>query len=172
MDVVNQSPERLELEHRPMQWIVGLGTVCAVLVLGLLKALFEGEFGGAGIAAFMLATIGWVWLTRIFVTVRLTADRDTGTLRIATVSRFGEKFRERDLADLTGSEVETRFDEYHSGAEPGLVLCFGSERHRMELFKPDPADLLQAAEAINAWLARTPAVQSSATPNQPGDQAV
>jgi len=172
MQILNASETKLELEYRPQAWIVGLGLVCAVLVIGLLKALFEGEFGGVAIAGVMLAFIAWVWLTRIFLTVRLTADRDAGTLRIATVSRFGEKFRERDLADLTGSEVETRFDENHSGAEPGLVLSFGSERHRLDLFKPDPADLLQAAESINAWLARTTAVESSATPRQPGDQAL
>lgn len=164
MRILNVSKMRLELEYRPQQWIIGLGVACAVLAIALLKALFGGEFGGAGIASVMLAAIGWLWLTRIFQTVRLTADRDAGTLRIATVSLFGERFRERDLTDLTGAEVETRFNESHSSAEPSLVLRFGSERHRMNLFKPDPADLLQAAESINAWLA-----QSSAPLLQPGD---
>lgn len=160
MQLLSKSTSRLELEHRPMQWIVGLGIACAVLVLGLLKAMLEGEFGGMAISAVLLAAIGWIWLTKIFVTVRLLADRDAGTLRIATVSRFGEKFRERDLADLTGAEVETRYRETNSVAEPGLVLKFGSERHRMDLFKPDPAELLQAAEAINSWLAQASIRQS------------
>ena len=163
MQIVNLSEMRLELEYRPQQWIIGLGLVCAVLALASLKALFEGEFGGAGIALVMLAAIGWIWLTQIFLTVRLTADQNAGALRITTVSFFGEKFRERDLSDLTGAEVETRFDESNSSAEPGLVLRFGSERHRMSLFKPDPAELLQAAESINAWLA-----QSSTASVQPG----
>jgi hypothetical protein len=162
MQLLNKSTSRLELEHRPMQWIVGLGIVCAVLVLALLKALIELAFGGMAISAVLLAAIGWIWLTKIFVTVRLLADRDAGTLRIATVSRFGEKFRERDLDDLTGAEVETRYRETNSVAEPGLVLKFGSERHRMDLFKPDPAELLQAAEAINAWLAQAPIRHSGA----------
>jgi hypothetical protein len=164
MRILDVSKMRLELEYRPQQWIIGLGMVCVVLAIALLKALFGGEFGGAGIASVMLAAIGWLWLTRIFQTVRLTADRDAGTLRITTVSLFGEKFRERDLTDLTGAEVETRFDESLSSAKPSLVLQFGSERDRMNLFKPDPADLLQAAESINAWLA-----QSSTTSLQPGD---
>ena len=152
MNLVHQSPERLELEHRPMSWIVGLGIVCAVLLLGVLKALIEGELTGVAIAGLMLLVIGWVWLTRIFLTVRLSADRGNDSLRITTISLFGEKFRERALADLTGAEVDTRYRESDSSAEAALVLMFGSERHPIQLFKPDPGDLLQAAESINAWL--------------------
>lgn len=162
MQILNSNANRLELEHRPMQWIVGLGVVCAVLAIALLKALLEAQLGGVAISSLMLAALGWIWLTRIFLIVRLTADRDVGTLRITIVSRFGETFRERDLADLSGAEIETRYSETSSVAEPGLVLKFGNERHRMKLFKPDAAELLQAAEAINAWLEQTRSSQAVA----------
>ena len=166
MNVINQSPERLELEYRPMSWIVGLGMVCAVLLLGALKALFDGELTGVAIASLMLLAIGWVWLTQIFLTVRLSADRGNGSLRITTISLFGEKFRERALADLTGAEVDTRYRESDSSAEAALVLMFGSERHPIQLFKPDPGDLLQAAESINAWL-----TQAQTRPAKAGDSS-
>lgn len=165
MQVLNATETRLELEYRPMNWIIGLGIVCAILMIGLLNALFEAEFGGAAVAATMLAAIGWIWLTQIFLTIRLVSDRSAGTLRISKTSLFGEQFRERALGDLRGAEVETRFDENYSHAEPGLVLLFGQavphERVRIELFKPDPADLMQAAEAINTWLARAADIPST-----------
>jgi hypothetical protein len=152
LNITGLSPERLEFEHRPMNWIVGLGIVCAALLLFLLKALIDGALPGVAIASLMLLAIAWVWLTQIFLTVRLSADRGTGILRITTISLFGETFRERPLDDLTGAEVDTRYRESDSSAEPTLVLRFGSERHPIQLFKPDPADLLQAAEAIKGWL--------------------
>lgn len=163
MQLVQQTQQKLELEHRPMHWIIGLGLVCAILAIGLLKALFEAEFGGAAIAGVMLGVIGWVWLTQIFLTVRLIADCNAGTLRISTTSLFGERFKERALGELTGAEVETRYSEDNSNAEPGLVLKFGDERHPMRLFRPDPADLLQAAAAINTWLAQAAIPQSKST---------
>ncbi|MDT8439875.1 MAG: hypothetical protein RQ729_12800, partial [Wenzhouxiangellaceae bacterium] len=155
MNITNHSPQRLELEHRPTHWIIGLGLICAALLLFALKALFDGEWTGVAIAGAMLAGVGWVWLTQVFLTVRLSAEQDGDRLKITTISLFGEKFRERELADLTGAEVETRYSETSSTREAGLVLKFGSERHPISLFKPDPADLLQAAESINAWLKQT-----------------
>lgn len=165
MNVTDQSPERLELEHRPMPWIIGLGMVCAALLLFATMALIEGEFAGVAIAGLMVLAVGWVWLTQVFLTVRLSADRDEDRLKITTISLFGEQFRERALADLTGAEIDTRYRETDSSAEPSLVLRFGSERHPIKLFKPDPADLLQAAESINAWLNR-----AQARPGNSGDQ--
>ncbi len=172
MQLVQQTREKLELEHRPMHWIIGLGLVCAILAIGLLKALFEAEFGGAAVAAVMLAVIGWVWLTQIFLTVRLVTDHSAGTLRISTTSLFGERFKERALADLSGAAVETRYSEDNSSAEPGLVLKFGDERHPMKLFKPDPADLMQAAAAINAWLAQARTTATNAGEKHSPDDVV
>ncbi|MFW6340682.1 MAG: hypothetical protein ACOC0Q_07420 [Wenzhouxiangella sp.] len=165
MKVTSQSCERLELEHRPISWIVGMGITTAMLLLFTLKALIDGEFGGVAIAGLMTLAIDWVWLTQAFVTVRLNADRASDRLKITTTSAFGENFRERALADLTGAEVDTRYCESSSSAKTALVLRFGSERHPIQLFKPDPADLLQAATAINTWLG-----QAQTTNNPSGDE--
>lgn len=167
MNLVHQSPDRLELEHRPMSWIVGLGIVTAMLLLFTLKALIDGEFGGVAIGGLMTLAIGWVWLTQVFLTVRLGADRGSDRLKITTISAFGEKFRERALADLTGAEVDTRYCESNSSAETALVLRFGSERHPIRLYRPDPADLLQAAAAINAWLGQAPTANTPSGDEQP-----
>lgn len=75
-------------------------------------------------------------------------------MNISATSLPGEQFRERALAKLSGAEVETRYSETTSIAEAGLMLRFCTERFLVELFKPDPTDLLQAADLIENWMAR------------------
>jgi len=166
MQLIRASESRLELAHRPTEWMIGLGLVCVVLAIALLKALLELALNGVLISAVLLAALGWIGLTRIFVRQSLIADRNTNTLRFARVSLTGESHEDYPLAALRRAETETRYNEHSSRPEPGLVLELADveppRRLRLPLFRPDPADLLQAADSINAWLA-----QGSSQPGRP-----
>lgn len=156
MRVIHQGDDRIELEHLPTQWVIGLGAVCFVLVIGLVRALFEGAIQGALLALAMLAALSWIVLTRIFRRVRLVVDRGAGQVRVSASTVFGENETTYPLADLLRVEVDTRYDEDDSTSEPtlALVLADGGKPRRVRLdpFRPRPEDLLDASERINAWL--------------------
>jgi hypothetical protein len=156
MNVVLQTDTRLQIEHLPIPWIIGLGAVCLVLLIGLIRALIEGAWGGALIAAVMLAALAWMCLTKIFTRLQIIFDRDTNSLTINATSLLGEQSASYPLADLTRAEIETRHDS-NSTPEPRLALVLGNAQSPQRLsadpFRPDPADLLHASERINAWLA-------------------
>lgn len=171
MNIVHQSADRLALEHRPMAWMVGLGVMAAVLLIAAISALADGALGGAAVAGALLGAIGWVALTRVFRRVALVADRSTGVVGITTTTLLGEQAETHALADLLRAEVESRYRTTDSTVEPGLVLVLDRgdrpERLRLDLFRPDPADLLQAEQQINGWLghvaARAAAGQTRST---------
>jgi hypothetical protein len=156
MQVVRQTEDVIELEHTPVPWVIGLGSVCVVLSIGLLKALFEGEFVGAFIALAMLAGLSWLMITRIIRRLRVVADRGAGTLRISATTVRGEGSASYPLAELLRAEVQTRHDSGTSTAETAMVLVMAdghSPRHlRLDPFHPDSADLLYASDRLNAWL--------------------
>jgi len=160
MNVVRQTDTILQLEHFPMPWVIGLGAVQAVLVIGLFQALFDGAFGPVALMLMMLGAIGWIWLTKIFRRLQIVLDRAEGTLRISASTPLGEQAADYPLAELTGAEVQTRHDS-NSNPEPHLVLVLGNAAPPRQLwpdpFKPDPAELLSASASINAWLESGPA---------------
>lgn len=171
MKVVHQTDAVLQLEHFPTPWVIGLGTVLGVLLMALVKALVEFEFGGMAIASLMILAIGWVWLTRIFRRLQILLNRDTNVLRISVTTPLGEQGTDYPLTELTRAEVQTRHDS-NSVAEPRLVLVLGNAEPPRRLwpdpFKPDAADLLQVSERINAWLASGSAPEHS-TKSERGD---
>lgn len=162
------SDSRLALAHRPIPWMIGIGLLCTILCISLLKALLEVAIGGILISAFMLVTLGWIALTRIFVRLTLLADRDSDRLRLSRQTLGGISHQDYPLRSLRGAETEIRYSEHSSAAQPGLVLCLDdtqtTTRLRLPLFRPDPADLLQASETINTWLKAPP---SNAHPAEP-----
>jgi len=171
MNVVRQTATVLQLEHFPMPWVIGLGAVQAVLVIGVFQALFQGAFGPVALMLAMLAAIGWIWLTKIFRRLQIVLDRDAGTLRISASTPLGEQGADYPLAELTRAEVQTRHDS-NSSPEQHLVLVLGNAEPPRRLwpdpFKPDAAELLNASARINAWLESGPAPQQDGAP-APGD---
>jgi hypothetical protein len=175
LNIVERSAERLELEHRPLSWMIGLSVIAAVLVIGMMRALADGALGGAGVAAAMLAAIAWVGLTKVFRRISLVADRGAGTLELKTTTLMGEQAEQHALTDFVRAEVDHRYSTTDSSADTGLVLVLGRgdppDRLRLDLFRPDPADLLQAEQSINGWLGhgakRPPADTLQPTPGAP-----
>lgn len=157
MHVARQTDDVIELEHVPAQWIIGLGAVWMILLIGLLKALVEFDPGGIVIVLAMIGVLSWIMVTRIVRRLRVVADRATNTLRISATTLRGEGSAHYPLSALLRAEVETRHDRATSRPEPSLVLVMSDSdsprRLRLDPFKPDPADLLHASERINAWLA-------------------
>lgn len=158
VNVSHQDAGRIELEHLPTQWVVGLGAVCLVLVIGLVRALIEGATEGALVALAMLAALSWILVTRVFRRVRLSADRGTGQLRISAGTLLGEWEETYPLADLLRVEVDTRYEESTSAPRPSLALVLKeageTRRVRLDLFRPRPEDLLSSSERVNAWLGK------------------
>ncbi len=156
MNMMSEDDGRIELEHVPTQWVIGLGAVCFVLLVGLVRALFEGAVQGALVALAMLAALSWFVLTRVFRRLRLVLDRGTGVVRVTASTVFGERETTYPLGDLLRVEVDNRYEEGHSAAQPtlALVLADGGKprRVRLDAFRPRPEDLLSASGQINAWL--------------------
>lgn len=171
MHVVQLTDTTLQLEHFPVPWVIGLGMVQVVLLFALIKAVVDGALGGMAISLAMLLVIGWVWLTKVYRRLRVVLDRERSALRISTTTLLGEQAAEYPLAELTGAEVETRHGA-NSIPETRLVLVLGNAEPPRRLwpapFKPDPVELLNASERINAWLAAA-ATPQPARGTAPGD---
>lgn len=156
MNVLRETDEVLELEHVPVPWIIGLGAVVMVLAIGLIRALVELSLEGILISLVMFAALSWIMLKWVVRRLRVVADRGAGTLRIIAWTPLGEGSASYPLPALLRAEIETRHDRNTSTPEPALVLVMGDasppRRVRLDPFRPDPADLLQACARINAWL--------------------
>jgi hypothetical protein len=166
VNISHQDASRIELEHVPTQWVIGLGAVCFVLLIGFVRALFEGAVQGALVALAMLAALSWFVLTRVFRRFRLVLDRGTGVVRVTASTVFGERETTYPLGDLLRVETDTRYEEGNSAAEPtlALVLADGGKPRRVRLdpFRPRPEDLLFASGRINAWLGTDPDTREEA----------
>lgn len=173
MNISYQDGGRIELEHVPAQWVLGLGAVCLVLLVGLVRALVEGAVAGALVALAMLAALSWVVLTRILCRFRLVLDRSTGQVRVSAGTVFGEREETYPLAALVRVEVDTRYEEGNSTAQPTLALVLADagqpRRVRLDPFRPRPEDLLSASARINAWLGTDPVAGRQA--GEPGESS-
>ena len=59
MNVLRETGEILELEHVPVPWIIGLGAVVMVIVIGLIRALVEVSVEGILISLVLLVVLSW-----------------------------------------------------------------------------------------------------------------
>jgi hypothetical protein len=169
MNVLRETDEVLELEHVPVPWIIGLGAVVIVLAIGLIRALVELSLEGILISLVMLAALSWIMLKWVVRRLRVVADRGADTLRIIARTPLGEGSASYPLSALLRAEIETRHERNNSTPEQALVLVMDdaspTRRVRLDPFRPDTADLLQACARINAWLAAGADIsQASRTP--------
>jgi hypothetical protein len=141
----------------PIDWIVGLGGILAILAIALLRAIAEGALNGILISLIMIATLGWITANEALRRVTLHADRATGTLRIAITTPLGRQAKDYPLAAVSGLEIETRHHRRNSMPQPVLTLMLHQDgapvRQQLPLFQPYPVDLLYASQCFNAWLA-------------------
>jgi hypothetical protein len=168
MEPTEPSTTRIELTQRATGWVVGLGAVLVILAVGLLRAILEGALNGILISLCLIGALGWIMATQVLRRVSLLADREIGTLRITAQTPRGSSTQEFSLSDLRRVEVETRHQRSHSLPEPRLVLVLdegaGTRRERIEMFRPEPIDLLYAANTLNSWL--TPSATDAPEPGR------
>ena len=167
MRVIKQSSAELEMTHMPIDWLVGLGGVVAILGITFLRALSEGALNGIIMSSLLLAALGWILMTQILRQVVFHADRRAGTLRIRSRAMFGDQVAEYPLPALKQLEGETQHNRRHSLPEYRLLLVLAQgdtlSRVPLDLFRPDPLDLLYAVSTLNSWLD-----PSESVPEQPG----
>jgi hypothetical protein len=155
--VVQQSERAIEMTDMPIDWIVGLGGILAILAIALLRAIAEGALNGILIALILIAALGWITANEALRRVTLRADRAAGTLQIDVTTPLGRQVNDYPLAGVSGLEIETRHHRRNSMPQPVLTLLLHQDgapvRQQLPLFQPYPVDLLYASQCFNTWLA-------------------
>ncbi|MEZ5555986.1 hypothetical protein [Haliea sp.] len=155
MEITTKTADLLVVQHQPTNWIIGLGAVCVVLLIGLARALVELSLSGITISLLMLTALGWLMLTQVVRRLQLIADRHTDLLQIKATTPLGEKVAEYPLSALQRSETQTRHGS-QSIPETMLVLVFGATNPashvKFNAFRPDVAAILSVSEQLNQWL--------------------
>jgi hypothetical protein len=151
------TPDRLEIRHRPLFWAVIFGCILFVLAVWGFAGLVEGDWIGALIALGLGLVMGWVVFRKILLSFSLILDR--GGDLVSYKDTRGEKVEGR-LSRLTSVACETRFRDDNGEAERALVLHFtkGDDppRIRLAAFRLRTEDVLHAEHEISHWLAQTP----------------
>ena len=155
MEITTKTADLLVLQHQPTNWIIGLGAVCVVLLIGLLRALIELSLPGITISLVMLTALGWLMLTQVVRRLQLIADKHTDLLQTKATTLLGAKVVEYPLSALQRTETQTRHGS-QSVPETMLVLVLGdtspARRVKFDAFRPDPAAILSVSEQVNQWL--------------------
>lgn len=151
MRIVEQSDERLVIEHRPwllagMLWAMGLAALYAGITGQNMRSTAEHLLVLAlGIGTTFAA---WYW----FAFLRITFDRGQGTVEHRSLRPFGSRSKYLDLAKVQQARVQL------SRSESGGLL------RRLVLDTPDGVAALEygfasgdraaLAAEVNAWLER------------------
>jgi hypothetical protein len=184
MRVVEQTPDRLVIEIRP----VGLMILCVGLfllffVLGFGMRLFVPMIAELmGLDSFPglsnlphvpgMNALGYASVIPLLVAVfliktrRLTLDRQSGEVRVASRGVLGRAEKTYPLADLKGASLAAS-RSHNSGTTYRAVLNFGAERVDVTPYGTSGSGPARTVEAINAWLGP----QVSGLADLTGDQA-
>jgi hypothetical protein len=160
MKILQETPERLVIEDRPVLLaliLVGMIVMTAAITLWLLA---EGDWTGLWLS---LAPVGFAVAFVVFVVrVQATFDRAAGLVTIETASIRRRTHETLPLADLRGAEVQTYFSQV---AGPGRKQTRMSRPVLRVAGAPEPRPLMEsytagngaadAAASINRWLGRT-----------------
>lgn len=171
MKVLYQDPHRLEIEHRPLKWMIGLGALAGVFALGGISALIDGKYGTGLVVLAMTGLAVWIMLPRVVRTLRLQFDRAEASLVISFMTRSGEQSERLDLGRLIKADVDQRFEENNSTAEIQLMLVLGPdrppERRVLTVFQPAAEEVLYIVQVINQWLAEGSELASASSRRDP-----
>lgn len=157
MKVIEQTPDRLTLEDRP----IFLGIFMAVFILGFawrgIMDAIAGDFAAAFIP--LVIVVGMTALTfgLLIEVVQLRFDRTEGLIRLRRTKASGTREESFPLSEFRAAEVESR-RAFGSGsrrheATHRAVLVLGADQRRVPLTKTFAKG--QSAEAtataINRW---------------------
>jgi hypothetical protein len=165
MCVLEQSPNRLVLEIRPVGlMILCLGLAGMFLILGLgmgsVIRLFGGMTGMPGVSGVPLAPgfglIGYAAIIPLGVAVfalktrRLSLDRTTGLVTIATRGVLGRGEKTWPLADFQGATL-TRSRSGTNGTTYRAVLQFKGQLVPVTPYGTSGGGPARTVNAINGW---------------------
>jgi len=149
--ITENTDRRLVIEHRPWVmagfiWVMGLvalySGVTGVDMDSLAERLLVLALGvGATFAA-------WYW----FAFLRITFDRDKGTVEHHSLRPFGSRSKFLDLARVKGARVEAN---WNSDGARLTRLALDTEDGRAQLeYGYSSGDRRALEDAINEWLTR------------------
>lgn len=150
MRVVENTDRRLVIEHRPwflagMIWLMGL----AALWSAVTGADMDGWAERLLVLALGLGTCwaAWYW----FAFLRITFEREGGTVEHRAIRPLGSRTRVMDLGIVQGARLEANWSD---GARL-TRLVLETERGRAPLeFGYSGADRTALEAAVNEWLTR------------------
>ena len=151
MKIVENTDWRLVIVHRP--WVVA-GIVWAMGLAALYGAITGKQIGGLA-EHILVASLGvgvtfaaWYW----FAFLRITFDRDAGTVERRALRPFGSRSKFLQLDRVMGAAIEAHWDGEGSRMTR-LALDTKDGRAQLE-YGYGPADRTALETAVNEWLTR------------------
>jgi hypothetical protein len=170
MRILEQTPDRLVLELRPVALLIlCVGLFLLFFVLGFGMRLFLPAIAGLmgmpdmGLSALPRAPgmnlLGYASVIPLLVAVfliktrRLTFDRQTGQITIASRGLLGHREKTYPLADLQGANLAASRSG-NSGTTCRAVLHFAGETGQVPVtpYSTSGPGPVQTVNAINQWL--------------------
>lgn len=151
MKIIENSDRRLVIEHRPWAmagfiWVMGLvalySGVTGVDMDSLAERLLVLALGAGAIF------VAWYF----FAFLRITFDRDRGTVEHCSLRPFGSRSKVLDLARVKGARVEAN---WNSDGARLTRLALDTEDGRAQLeYGYGSGDRRALEDAVNEWLTR------------------
>lgn len=151
MRIVEQSDERLVIEHRPwllagIIWVLGL----AALYAGVTGQNMRGPAEHLLVLALGIGTTfaAWYW----FAFLRITFDRAQGRVEHRSLRPFGSRSKYLDLAKVRQARVE--FTRTRSGGRLRRLVLDTPDGVAALEYGFASGDRAALAAEVNAWLAQ------------------
>jgi hypothetical protein len=151
MKIVENTDRRLVIVHRPwfpagFCWLMGLAALYGAVTGKQISDLAEHILVAAlGVG---VSFVAWYW----FAFLRITFDRDAGTVERRALRPFGSRSKFLQLDRVTGAAIEAHWDGEGSRM---TRLALDTEDGRAQLeYGYGPADRTALETAVNEWLTR------------------
>ncbi|HSF95963.1 MAG TPA: hypothetical protein VLA52_13140 [Thermohalobaculum sp.] len=151
MRITEITDRRLVIEHKPwvlagFAWTMGL----VALYSGITGVDMDGWAEQILVLCLGIGVCAIAWY--FFAFVRITFDRDEGTVEHRALRPFGSRSKYLDLARVQNAQVEANWDS-DGGRLTRLALDTQDGRAQLE-YGYGPGDRRALEDAVNEWLTR------------------